>query len=145
METLERKAKKAAWHLKNKELSRERARNWAKENKVRHTQLKRAWSKRNVEKVSLSHRLAQWKRKGIKNASIELYDRYSKDQGGVCAICLNPPTDRRLALDHDHSTGLVRGLLCERCNVALGGFEFIKNNAERFARTLEYLVPKHGI
>ena len=39
-------------------------------------------------------------------------------QGGVCAICGNPPKQggRRLNVDHDHRTGQVRGLLCFVCN-----------------------------
>ena len=37
-------------------------------------------------------------------------------QGGGCAICGNPPRTRRLHVDHDHKTGVVRGLLCFQCN-----------------------------
>lgn len=43
-------------------------------------------------------------------------------QGGVCAICKSPPLRRRLAIDHCHTTGKVRGLLCGPCNVSLGQF-----------------------
>jgi hypothetical protein len=39
-----------------------------------------------------------------------------KVQGGVCAVCKTAPTTRRLAVDHDHHTGFIRGLLCFRCN-----------------------------
>lgn len=51
--------------------------------------------------------------------SIEEYDRMLAAQGGGCAICHNPPKNRRLHVDHDHKTGKVRGLLCFRCNRAL--------------------------
>jgi len=44
------------------------------------------------------------------------YQSMLDDQGGVCAICGHPPKTRRLSVDHDHKTGLVRGLLCHRCN-----------------------------
>lgn len=46
------------------------------------------------------------------------YDVMLLEQGGVCAICGNPPKEggRRLHVDHDHRTGAVRGLLCFRCN-----------------------------
>ena len=45
------------------------------------------------------------------------YQGLLEAQGGVCAICLRPPTDRRrLDIDHDHSRMTVRGLLCHRCN-----------------------------
>ena len=49
----------------------------------------------------------------------ELYDRLIAAQRGVCAICGAPPKTRRLHIDHDHRTGKVRGLLCQRCNRAL--------------------------
>jgi hypothetical protein len=49
------------------------------------------------------------------------YDAMVAAQGGVCAICGRPDvTGRDLALDHDHKTLRVRGLLCGNCNHALG-------------------------
>lgn len=49
------------------------------------------------------------------------YDRMLAAQGGVCATCKQPQAgSRRLAVDHCHMTGAVRGLLCTRCNYALG-------------------------
>lgn len=48
-------------------------------------------------------------------------------QNGVCAICgRTPSSNRKLSLDHDHSTGKFRGLLCVSCNTLLGLYE---NNA----------------
>ena len=45
-------------------------------------------------------------------------------QDGQCAICTRKcATGRRLAADHDHQTGRVRGLLCFRCNTALARYE----------------------
>lgn len=41
-------------------------------------------------------------------------------QGGLCAICKH--SLKKANVDHDHSSGLVRGLLCARCNRALGRF-----------------------
>ena len=47
------------------------------------------------------------------------YARLLEAQGGGCAICGATPKTRRLHVDHDHATGMVRGLLCHRCNRAL--------------------------
>jgi hypothetical protein len=47
------------------------------------------------------------------------YDELLAEQGGGCAICGAKPKTRRLDTDHDHRTGLIRGLLCHRCNRAI--------------------------
>jgi hypothetical protein len=56
------------------------------------------------------------------------WDQILAHQGGVCFACREPqrPTKigvKRLATDHSHDTGLVRGLLCNRCNALLGKLE----------------------
>lgn len=62
-------------------------------------------------------------------------------QGGVCAICHSPPRNPStkrggLHVDHDHTTGLVRGLLCEPCNQGLG---FFRDDVARLQGAIEYL------
>jgi hypothetical protein len=75
----------------------------------------------------------------------EQYDEMYERQGGVCAICQQPPANGRvLSIDHDHSCcpGLtscgecVRGLLCTACNTALGK---LKDDVVRLQRAIEYL------
>jgi hypothetical protein len=51
----------------------------------------------------------------------EQYDALLERQGGKCAICRARPRSKRLAVDHNHKTGEVRGLLCSRCNHDLMG------------------------
>ena len=56
--------------------------------------------------------------------SLDEYARVFEAQDGLCAICRE--TDARfpqLMADHDHATGLHRGLLCSRCNLVLGNVE----------------------
>jgi len=50
------------------------------------------------------------------------YDLLLNKQNGVCAICGKEPGKRRFAIDHDHNTGTIRGLLCFRCNFGLTYF-----------------------
>lgn len=57
------------------------------------------------------------------------------EQGNACAICAGP-FGRVPYIDHDHSTGAVRGLLCHNCNVALGHF---RDNPEHMRRAIRYL------
>lgn len=58
-------------------------------------------------------------------------------QNGVCAICLRPSHVRRLAVDHDHQTGMVRGLLCRHCNYELLGW--YKDDEHALQRAIDYL------
>ena len=54
------------------------------------------------------------------------YEQMYIRQNGTCAICHHPePVKSRLflAVDHDHKTGRVRGLLCSKCNTGIGMFE----------------------
>ena len=53
--------------------------------------------------------------------TVERYDELMQIQDGRCAICLARPRKRRLAVDHDHETGEIRGLLCTRCNHGILG------------------------
>lgn len=56
----------------------------------------------------------------IRTVKEKLADR----QKGVCLICRKPfSTDRKPCLDHCHETGKIRGMLCDRCNLGLGGFQ----------------------
>lgn len=53
--------------------------------------------------------------------TLDEYDVMLSTQGGRCAICECRPRTRRLAVDHNHKTGAIRGLLCMRCNHKLLG------------------------
>lgn len=66
----------------------------------------------------------------------EEYDRMLAEQGGSCAICDREPKKRRLSVDHDHSTGKVRGLLCTPCRSSIVYF------ANRLNLIKEY-ISKH--
>jgi len=66
------------------------------------------------------------------------YDGILNRQGGLCAVCRDTcPTGQRLGVDHDHQTMRVRGLLCKRCNLAIGCFG---DDTPRLARAGRYLL-----
>jgi hypothetical protein len=71
--------------------------------------------------------------------SEQQYSSMLAAQGGRCALCDGEPTARGLFVDHDHSTGAVRELLCHHCNVGLGHFA---DSAARLSRAVDYL-KKH--
>ena len=52
----------------------------------------------------------------------EMYEELLKKQNNGCAICGKPPKKKPLSVDHCHKTGKVRGLLCQKHNVAIGLF-----------------------
>ena len=66
----------------------------------------------------------------------EEYNSILKYQGGVCAGCGEHPHGRCLAVDHEHRTGKIRGLLCWHCNRAIG---IARDNGEAMSRLGAYL------
>lgn len=70
------------------------------------------------------------------NLTPEDYDAILAHQGGVCALCGKPPGRIRLAVDHDHATGLIRGLVCPSCN---RGLAYWHDDAVRLSVALKYL------
>ena len=67
--------------------------------------------------------------------------RVLESQNGACKICgkVDPGriSSKRLAVDHDHTTGKVRGILCFRCNMGLGCFN---DNIEIIKKVINYLT-----
>lgn len=77
--------------------------------------------------------------KRIYGITIKEYYKMLEDQGGGCAVCGKTPGEngRRLAVDHDHETGEVRGLLCSSCNTGLGNF---KDDPQLLESAMYYLM-----
>lgn len=98
---------------------------------------KREHYHRNAEKIkeyTVSNR-----RKLDYGITSEQYDEIFINQNGVCAICGGPPVGNRksLSVDHDHTTGKIRGLLCNKCNSALG---MIGDSPLHAKALMEYLI-----
>ncbi len=111
-----------------------RAKAWQAENRERHLATQR--QRRTRPEVKARERDGYLRRKFGINA--ETYDEMLAGQDGVCAICRRPPRDDiSLHVDHEHGTGRVRGLLCFRCNNALGDFE---DDASLLLRAADYVT-----
>lgn len=98
----------------------------------------RDWRNRNPDRTKRKYLWRHYK------ITLERYEELLAEQGGKCAICLRPERviDKRtgepylLAVDHDHDTKAVRGLLCMNHNRALGMFE---DNQKDLGRAIAYL------
>jgi hypothetical protein len=67
---------------------------------------------------------------------LEIYQNMKDSQNNLCAICESPEERRELNVDHCHSSGKVRQLLCNRCNLLLGR---TGDNINLFERCIVYL------
>lgn len=104
------------FYKKNPGRSKQYSRRYRAENRERHLSNCRAWHHANKHKIK-----DRWLRQyGLTG---EQFRAMNEMQRGLCAICSRPPrSGKRLNVDHCHATGKVRGLLCTRCNTALGAF-----------------------
>jgi Recombination endonuclease VII len=113
-------ARKADYHKRSDEMSK-RAKIYRKLNpeKIRDTKLKQTYG-----------------------VGIDYFNTKLKEQGGVCAGCRqNVKTiwkgkEVNMALDHDHLSGKVRGVLCMHCNRGLGS---LRDNEETLNNLIDYL------
>lgn len=74
----------------------------------------------------------------------EQYDALLISQDGRCAICERPASDfkMRLAVDHSHATGAIRGLLCNFCNHKIVGKH---TDGEKFRAIANYIESETGL
>lgn len=106
--------------------------------KVKDQAALRKWRRENPERWAILDRRAKLRKYGL---TIDQYDEMLAVQGGLCAICRKPPTKLRLAVDHSHQTGEVRGLLCGRCNAGVAMFV---DTPETMHRAIAYLTAAEG-
>lgn len=114
--------KQKIYNVRNKKKIKEYAAEYYQKNRVRI--LERSY-RRNREKYGIT---------------LEQYHQMVSDQKGGCAICPNLLEDPKIGggpcIDHSHSTGKVRGILCGSCNKGLGLF---KDNPELLEKAARYL------
>lgn len=95
-------------------------------------------TRENREKHSEKHIVYQNRAKVKKyGITLEEYNTLLEKQNFVCAVCKNEyPSDKQLAVDHDHKTNKVRGLLCNNCNVGIG---MLNDSIETLEKAINYL------
>ena len=98
--------------------------------------LNKLWHKNHPERVNIHFMKAGLKR--FYNITIEEYDEMFNKQEGKCLICGHHQNEfkRRFDVDHNHTTGKIRGLLCGGCNLVIGN---AKEDVNVLKNAIEYL------
>ena len=111
-----------------------------KECKKCNAERKSKWHKTEVGKLSSANTKLK-RRFGIDMAE---YNRMLEKQEGKCLICESTESHlgHRLAVDHCHTTGAIRGLLCKSCNVGIGN---LKDDINLVEKAVAYLKMFKGI
>jgi hypothetical protein len=120
---------------------------WYAANKEREIARVRAWQQANPDRVKASqHKNREQRNRKMRELHLRnkfdltpaQYDQMLDRQGGGCAICGDPArADSSLHVDHDHGSGEIRGLLCMRCNNAIG---LLKEDPCLLRRAANYVV-----
>lgn len=140
------KEKRRKYYQENKEVEYERTKKWRADNpekakelttggNMRRLEKEKAFSVSNPEEAKRRARNSTYrKRYGI---TLEEYETMEKDQGMTCAICKSKCKRYEfLSVDHCHKTGKVRGLLCHKCNSAIG---YLGESVENLENAIKYL------
>jgi hypothetical protein len=111
------KAYQTQWYQANKETVKERSNQWRLANLEAAKERGARWRSDNRERYLTELR----ERKIVQRYAWtegDSYDLMLARQGGHCADCTatTSPNGRALDVDHDHNTGVIRGIVCRRCN-----------------------------
>jgi len=138
------------YYKKNKEARRAYDKDYYKKNKEAKSAYDKAYREENKEALEVRRKAYYEKNKEAKAAydkaffllrkyGITLVEKKKmlNEQGNKCKICLQEFNDKVVScVDHCHTMGKIRGLLCRQCNVGLGNF---KDNPLALVKAAEYL------
>lgn len=116
-----------ASYLRHQVKRRAAAKAWQDAHKERFRESVRAWAAANRFRQSLKTRAKKY------GVGIDVLARLLPNGMGVCEICRAPGK----CIDHDHSTGIVRGVLCSKCNLGIAKFD---DSAEVLRSAVAYLA-----
>jgi len=131
--------RKKAYHIANREELQKYWREYYSKNKDRMNESSRLYHSLNKEKAQ-NYSLTK-----LYGITLVERDLMLKGQGGCCTICSIPEQEAsrgRLHVDHNHTTGLVRGLLCHACNTAIG---LLRDSPDITMKATEYLIKHQKI
>lgn len=128
-------AKMKAWRVANPDKDRANKKRCYAAHREENRAKAQAYYRANEVKLR-EYRKIHGRRNHVKHKFGLLWDEYESlkaQQGGRCLICKE---EKKLGVDHDHSTGKVRGLLCSNCNSAIG---MLNDNVELLKAAIAYL------
>ena len=128
-----------AYHDKHREKYRQQNREYYR--KANTKGAVRSWNARNADAGK------RWYEKNKARVVARMKERYQqkrsqllKELSQECAICKDNKS--ALVLDHDHHTGVVRGLLCRRCNLVLG---YLREEIELLRKMISYIMEGRNV
>jgi len=125
-----KRAEARRYYAQNAEVMRQRSRDKYAANREGRLEYQRAYNRDNAEAIRDARRKKKYDLSPVGFA--ELLEK----QGYSCAICGQSVGESGLDVDHNHETGVVRGLLCSRCNHGIGNF---RDNATLLAIASAYV------
>ena len=131
-------------------MNKEEAREYNKKYRDEHKNELREYHKK-YYKAYKSERREQSRKRYFNNSNIiynsEFYNIKLAEQNYKCAICGIKINDyvKSFSIDHDHFTNELRGLLCNKCNLTLGGIEHKAFEGVWIINALEYLLKFNSI
>lgn len=114
------------WYWEHRDQRRAAIRSYEQRNKEKLKEYRKKWVATAGREWSYSREI-----QSLYNISLVEYNHLLEAQEGLCGICRRAQNwrsrwgsmKRRFCVDHDHKTGKVRGLLCDRCNLGLSKFD----------------------
>lgn len=128
------RALSAEWYWANRTHRAKVHKAWRRKNLARCSAISKAWRIKNKARCWRNRK--RWFLRVRYNMTFEDWSSMMERQDRRCAICRK---QNKLNVDHNHTTGKVRGLLCDSCNLGLGYF---KDRPDLFRLAAAYLETK---